>query len=134
MNAPTRALFVLPRGERGGFRASVRGHIFDLVDPGLGHALAPTPDDLFVVAVASKLAWSAQSSLRAQGLPDCVSVSANWPPRDELPSLADIDLAVTVAPRAEVATAALAAAFANYLAARCSGAPFVRIAVESVGL
>src|SRR5262249_1509324 len=70
------ALFVGPRGRGDGFRASVRGHMLELADPGDADGLAPTPDDLFVASIASELAWSARRFLRTRGLPDDVSVSA----------------------------------------------------------
>jgi hypothetical protein len=46
-------LFVIPCGRGDGLQASIRGHILDLADPNSGHALAPTPDDLFVASIAS---------------------------------------------------------------------------------
>jgi len=76
--APTSSngLFVIPRGRGDGFQASIRGHILDLADPNSGHALAPTPNDLFIASIASGLAWSARSFLRSHRLPDDVSVFA----------------------------------------------------------
>jgi uncharacterized OsmC-like protein len=127
-----RALFVIPRGRGEGLRASIRGHILDLADASSGHALAPTPDDLFVVSIASEFARSARRFLRASGLPDYVSVSATWRTHEDLPSLADIDLTVTVSRRAEAVSAALAAAFANSLAARSLAQPVVYISLEGV--
>jgi len=126
------ALFVIPRGRGDGFRASIRGHVLDLAEPSSGHALAPTPDDLFIVSIASELAWSARSSLRAYGLPDDVSVSATWRTREDLPSPADIDLSVTVSRRAEAVGAVLAAALANSLTARSPAESVVRISLEGV--
>jgi uncharacterized OsmC-like protein len=125
-------LFVIPRGRGDGFRASIRGHILDLADPGSGHALAPTPDDLLIVSIASELAWSARRFLRAYGLPDDVSVSATWRTHEDPPSLADIKLTVTVPKRAEAVSAALAAAFANSLAARSLAEHLVHISLEGV--
>jgi hypothetical protein len=125
-------LFVIPRGRGDGFRASIRGHILDLADPGSGHALAPTPDDLFVVSIASEIARSARRFLRASGLPDYVSVSATWRTNADLPSPADIDLTVTVSRRAEAVSAALAAAFADGFAARSLAEPVVHISLEGV--
>ena len=115
MPSSSRTLFVLPRGEGNGFRASVRGHILDLIDPG-SYALAPTTDDLFIVSIAASLAWAARSFLRAHGLPDYVSVSAEWSTRDDPSSPTDINLTVTVSKGAEAEGAALAAAFENSLA------------------
>ena len=109
--ASTHALFVIPRAHGDGFRASIRGHILELADPSSGHELAPTPDDLHVASIASELAWSAQRLLRAHGLPDHVSVSAEWQ-----------------ASAAEGASDALTAAFEQRLAARA--APALRVAVD----
>jgi uncharacterized OsmC-like protein len=126
-------LFVIPRGRGDGFQASIRGHILDLADPSSGHALAPTPDDLFIVSIASECAWSARKFLRAYGLPDDVSVSANWRTTHEDPSSpADINLTVTVSSRPEAMSAALAAAVANSLAARSLAEPVVHISFEGV--
>ena len=58
--APSGALVVSPHERRDGFWASIRGHVLDLADPHSGHALAPTPDDLFIVSIASELAWTAR--------------------------------------------------------------------------
>ena len=128
----SQALFVIPRGRGGGFQASIRGHILDLADPNSGHALAPTPDDLFMASIASELAWSARRFLRAYGLPDDVSVSATWRTQEDLPSLAGISLTVTVPRRAEAVGAALGAAFENSLAARSLAEPVVHISFEGV--
>jgi uncharacterized OsmC-like protein len=125
-----RALFVIPRGRGDGLRASIRGHILDLADASSGHALAPTPDDLFVVSIASECARSARRFLRASGLPDHVSVAATWRTSEELPSLADIDLTVTVSRRAEAVSSTLADAFAHSLAAHSLAQPVVHISLE----
>jgi hypothetical protein len=123
-------LFVIQRGRGDGFRATIRGHILDLADPSSRHALAPTPDDLFIVSIASEFAWSARRFLRAYGLPDAVSVSATWRTHGDLPGLADISLTVTLSRRAEAASASLAAVFANSLAARSLAEPVVHISLE----
>jgi uncharacterized OsmC-like protein len=133
--APTssQTLFVSPHARRDGFWASIRGHVLDLADPGSGHALAPTPNDLFIVSIASELAWTARTILRVHGLPDDVSVSANWRTQDEhgdRPSLADIDLTVTVSIDAKAASAALAAALENSLVARSLAEPVAHISWE----
>lgn len=133
VTAESRALFVSPHERRDGFWASIRGHVLDLADPSSGHALAPTPDDLFVVSIAAELAWTARRILRAQGLPDDVSVFATWRTRDEQEDragLADINLTVTTSRRAEAASATLAAAFENSLAARSLAEPVARISWE----
>ena len=102
--ASSNALVVSPHERRDGFWASIRGHVLDLADPHSGHALAPTPDDLFIVSIASELAWTARRILRMGGLPDRVSVSANWGTNADLPSLADIDLMVRMPRRANLNT------------------------------
>jgi uncharacterized OsmC-like protein len=130
--ASSHALFVIPRGRGDGFQASIRGHTLDLADPSLGHALAPTPDDLFIVSIASEIAWSARSFLRAYGLPDDVSVSAEWRTPEGMPGLADINLTVTVSRRAEAVGAALGAAFETNLAARFLSALVVHISFEGM--
>jgi uncharacterized OsmC-like protein len=123
-------LFVIPRGRGDGFQASIRGHILALADPNSGHALAPTPDDLFIASIASGLAWSARSFLRTHQLPDDVSVSATWRTHEGLPGLADINLTVTAPKNAEALGAALGAAFADTLAARSPSDPLIHISFE----
>jgi uncharacterized OsmC-like protein len=122
----SQTLFVIPRGRGDGLEASIRGHILELADPSSGPALAPTPADLFIVSIASELA-SARTFLRTNGLPDDVSVSTTWRMHEALPNLADIDLTVRVSRRAEAVRLALAAAFANTLAARSLAKPVVHI-------
>jgi hypothetical protein len=130
--APTsHALFVIPTRRGDGFRASIHGHMLELADP-TDHRLAPAPDDLLIVSIASDLAWSARRSLRAYGLPDDVSVSAKWRTPEDLPSVADINRTVTVSSCAEAVSAALAAAFENSLAARSLAEPVVHISLEGV--
>jgi uncharacterized OsmC-like protein len=98
-SASRQALFVTPSGRGDGFRASIRGHLLELADPSSGDALAPTPGDLFIVSIAADFAWSARRFLRAQGLPDDLSVSARWRTLENPSSLGDIHVTVTV-PRA----------------------------------
>jgi hypothetical protein len=129
--APGHSVFIVPRGEEQGFRANVRGHVLDLVDPS-SYALAPTPDDLFVVSIAASLAWSAQTLLHALGLPVYVSVSAEWPKDEDPPHPGDIALKVTVSKRAETISAELTAAFEKRLAKRFLAKPVVRLAFEGV--
>src|SRR5436305_3340492 len=124
------ALFVTRHERREGFWASIRGHVLDLADPNTGHALAPTPDDLLIVSIASELAWTARRILRAGGLPDDVSVSATWRTTTDPPSLADINLTVTMSRRAKAVSATLAAAFENSLAARSRAEPVAHISWE----
>ena len=111
------ALFVIPSG-RGGLWASIRGHVLELADPGSVHGLAPTPDDLFVASIASDLAWSARHFLRAHGLPDDVSVSAQSRRLEDPPSLADIRMTVTVSQTVAPMSDALEEALAERVAAR----------------
>ena len=85
------------------------------------------PDDLFIVSIASELAWTARRILRGSGLPDDVSVSTNWRTNADPPTLSDINLTVTVTRRAEAASGALAAALDNSLAARSFVEPVARI-------
>jgi hypothetical protein len=49
--------FVVPNKRGDGFRASVRGHMFELVDPESSLGLVPTPLDLLTAAIAADLAW-----------------------------------------------------------------------------
>jgi uncharacterized OsmC-like protein len=132
--APTSShtLFVIPRVRGDGFQASIRGHILDLADPSSGHALAPTPDDLFVVSIAAEVAWSARRALRAQGLPHDVSVSATWSASEAPPGLASIHLTVAVSGCPEAASAVLAGAFESRLARRSLGQHVVQISLEGV--
>jgi uncharacterized OsmC-like protein len=128
--APTsHALFIIPTKWGDGFKASIHGHTLELADP-TDRRLAPSPDDLLIASIASDLAWSARRFLRAHGLPDDVSVSARWQTTDGLTSLVDITLTVTVSTGAKAVSGALAAAFANSLAARSLGEPIVHISLE----
>jgi uncharacterized OsmC-like protein len=128
--APTsHALFIIPTRWGDGFKASIHGHMLELADP-TDHRLAPSPDDLLIASIASDLAWSARRFLRAHALPDEVSVSATWQTTEGPPSLGDITLTVTVSARATAVNRALAAAFANNLAARSLAEPVVHISVE----
>ncbi len=123
------ALFIIPTRWGDGFTASIHGHMLELADP-TDHRLAPSPDDLLIASIASDLAWSARRFLRAHALPDDVSVSARWQTTEGPPSLADITLTVTVSARATAVSGALAAAFANSLAARSVAEPVVHISLE----
>jgi uncharacterized OsmC-like protein len=129
--APTsHALFIIPTRRGDGFQASIHGHMLELADP-TDHRLAPSPDDLLIASIASDLAWSARRFLRAHGLPDDVSVTAKWQTTDGLPGLADVTVTVTVSTRAKAVSEALAAAFANNLAARTLAAePVIHISPE----
>jgi uncharacterized OsmC-like protein len=115
-------LFVTPeRG--GGLRASIRGHLLELAEPSPVHQLAPTPDDLFIASIASDLAWSARHLLRVHGLPDDVSVSAEWRRVENPPGLADVSMTVTVSETAEALSDALEHALAERVAARSLDEP-----------
>jgi hypothetical protein len=129
--ATSHALFVVPSGHGDGFHASIRGHMLELADPA-DHRLAPSPDDLLVASIASDLAWSARTSLRAHGLPVDVSVSAKWRRTEGLLGPAAVDLKVTVSRLTEAVGEALDAAFASSLAARSLGEPVVHISYEGV--
>ena len=119
-------VFIVPRGEGNGFRASVRGHVLDLVDPD-SYSLAPTMDDLLIVSIAAGLAWSTRSFLRAYGLPDYVSVSAERRTDEDRSSAWDISVTVTVSEPARASSAALAAALDESVAARLRTDPVIHI-------
>jgi hypothetical protein len=127
--AADHSLFITPRGEGNGFQARVRGHVLDLIDPA-SYALSPTTDDLFIVSLAGALAWSARSFLRAQGLPEYVSVSASWQTHDDPPALADIALTVTVSREAAAIQKELTSALETTLASRSRAQPVVRVSLE----
>jgi uncharacterized OsmC-like protein len=116
--SPMSAVFVIPTRRGDGLRASIRGHVLELADPNPGHGLAPTPDDLLIVAVASDLAWSARRFLRDQGLTDDVSVSAAWRTPENPPSLPDISVTVALPEAAETMSDALMTALEARVAAR----------------
>jgi hypothetical protein len=128
-SSSSHTLSIVPRGEGNGFRANVRGHVLDLIDPS-SYALAPTTDDLFTVSIAAALAWSARSFLRDQGLPDYVSVSAERRVSPDQSTPWDIRLTVTVSERAEAESEALAATFEKTLAARLAAEPVINISFE----
>jgi len=117
------ALFVVPRGRGDGFQARVRGHVLDLVDPSF-YALAPTADDLLIVSIASPLAWTARTFLRTRGLPDYVSVTAEWQTHD------DVNLTVTVSRGAEVVSDELTAALEHTVESRSPFTPVLHISFE----
>lgn len=116
------ALFVTP-AQGGGLRASVRGHVIELAEPNPVHPLAPTPDDLFIASIASDLAWSACHFLRAHGLADKVSVSAEWRRMESPPRVADVSVTVTVPETSEALSNALEATLAERIAARSLDEP-----------
>jgi hypothetical protein len=121
-------LFVTPRARQDGFQASVRGHRFNLVDPSSSHPLVPTPNDLFVVSSASELAWSGRRFLRANRLPEYLSVAAAW--HTDTAGISKIRLTVTMSDRAEAAADALGALFQEVLDARSRAEPTVNITFE----
>lgn len=118
VEAERNALFVIPSPRGDGFRASIRGHLLELADPSSGHALAPTPDDLLILSIASDFAWFAHRFLRASGLDDQVSVSARWQRLGSQPSLEAISVTVTVAQSVKPMSDALVAALKEKVAAR----------------
>jgi putative redox protein len=121
--AMRQALFVLPSRRGDGFRASIRGHLLELADPSPGHGLAPTPDDLLIASIASDLAWAARRLLRAQGLPDDVSVSAEWRTLENSPKVGDVSVTVTVSETLEAMSDALIASLMERVAARSLDEP-----------
>lgn len=124
-------LCVVPRREGGGFRANVRGHVLDLIDPG-SYAHAPTTDDLFVVSLAAALAWSARSFLRERNLPDYVSVSAERQTYED-PSIPwDISLTLTVSERSRAEGEALATTLEEGLAGRLATTPAIRVSFDGI--
>jgi uncharacterized OsmC-like protein len=117
------ALFVVP-GRRGDdFRASIRGHLLELADPNSGHGLAPTPDDLLILSIASDFAWAARRFLRAQGLLGDVTVSAAWRTLESPSRLADIRVTVSVPDSGETESDALMAVLEERVAARSLDEP-----------
>ena len=126
------SLSVVPRGRGGGFRATIRGNILELADPTHGDAFAPTPDDLYVAAIAAGFAWSARGILRASGLPEEVSVSTSWRTHEHPPGVVDLNVTVVVSRRAAVVKEALAAALDENVAARSLVKPVVHVSVEQV--
>jgi uncharacterized OsmC-like protein len=130
--APTsHALFIIPTRRGDGFRASIHGHMLELADP-TDYRLAPSPDDLLIASIASELAWSARRFLRACGMPDDVSVSAEWRRHKDAQRLDDLNLTVSVTSCADAVSTALAAAFENSLAARSLAKPVVHISLDGV--
>lgn len=125
------ALFVIP-GRGGDLRASIRGHLLELAEPSPVHRLAPTPDDLFIASIASDLAWSARHFLHARGLPDDVSVSAEWRRLENPPRLADVSMTVTVSETVGALSGALENALAERVAARSLDEP-PRLHLRCVG-
>ena len=116
------ALFVIS-GRRGGLRASIRGQLLELAEPTPGHRLAPTPDDLLIVSIASDLAWSARHFLHAHRLPDDVSVAAEWRTVENPPSMAEVSMTITLPETAEALSHALEATLAGRVAARSFDEP-----------
>ena len=125
------ALIVVP-GRGGGLRATIRGHLLEIAEPSPVHRLAPTPDDLFIAAIASDLAWSARHFLQAHGLPDDVSVFAEWRSVEHPPSLAEVSMAVTVSETAKALRDALEHTLTERLAARSLDDP-TRLHLHWVG-
>jgi hypothetical protein len=84
---------------------------------------APTPDDLFVVSIASDLAWFARGFLRARGLDEFVAVSAEWQARESEPASEELAVTVTVSRAVAEAEELLAAALMARFPARSHQAP-----------
>jgi hypothetical protein len=121
------AHFVVPNKRGDGFRASVRGHMFELVDPESTHGLVPTPLDLLTAAVAADLAWFARGLLRDHGLDDYVSVAARVRVSASPAEPGGVDVTVEVSRDATALEATLAAALEGRLAAHSSLSPQLRI-------
>lgn len=119
--------FVVPNKRGDGFRASVRGHMFELVDPESSLGLVPTPLDLLTAAIAADLAWFARSLLRDHGLDDYVSVAARVRPSGSPTEPGGVEVTVDVSRDAASLEAALAAALEGRLAAHSSLAPKLRV-------
>ena len=125
-------LFVIPRDRGNGFQASIRGHMLDLADPASGHVMAPTPNDLFVVAHASELAWCARRLLDVHGLSDGASVSAMWRTDGDLSAVAQFDLTLTLPSRAEELAGRVGLALNKSLAAGSVARPAVHIRFDQM--
>jgi hypothetical protein len=116
------SLFIVPTRRGDGFTANIRGRILELEDP-TDHC-APTPDDLVVLAVASDLAWFARRFLRSHGLAaGDVNVTAAWHTVTDPPTLADVNVTVTVPAMEEALNAALLAALEERAAPRSLNDP-----------
>jgi hypothetical protein len=116
-SSPRCALFVIPTRRGDGFRASIRGSMLDLADPGLGPRLAPTPDELLILSIASELAWSARRFLRIHALVGEISVSAEWQTHADQ-RVRGITVSVTVSNSSKATAAALSVALEDNLASR----------------
>jgi hypothetical protein len=113
-----------------GYQASIRGHLLNLADPGCGHALAPTPNDLLVVSRASELAWFTRTFLRSRGLPDTVGVTASWQTLTDLSGVADISLTLVVAKQVEAVGDDLMAGVERSVDARSVRSSVLQISFE----
>ena len=110
------ALFVVPNKHGDGFRATVRGHVFELADPEATHGLVPTPDDLLTAAVAADVAWFTRRFLRAHGHEDYVTVCARIGTPESAPGPDRVDVTVEVSGSAAALTGTLAAALEHRMA------------------
>jgi uncharacterized OsmC-like protein len=97
--------------------------LLELAEPSLVNRLAPTPDDLFIASIASDLAWMARHFLRAHGVSDDVSISAEWRTPENTPRLADISMTVTVSGTVEAIGDALEDALLERVGARSPSDP-----------
>ncbi len=93
--------------------------MLELPDPEGG--LGPTPEELFVVSVASDLAWSARAFLRDRELAGDVSVSASWRTPEQAAGPVAISLTVAVSLTRETTADALMAALEERIASRSLG-------------
>ncbi|HEX5094560.1 MAG TPA: hypothetical protein VFX21_01040, partial [Acidimicrobiia bacterium] len=111
------------------FRASIRGNVLELPDPAGGL----TPDDLFVVSVASDLAWLARGFLRDRDLADDVSVGASWRMPGNVSPLTELSLTIAVSVARQTAADALLAELEERVAPRSHGGT-LRVALVAGGL
>jgi uncharacterized OsmC-like protein len=97
--------------------------LLEVAEPSPVHRLAPNPDDLFIASIASDIAWSARHFLQGHGLPDDVSVSAEWRSLENPPRLTDVSMTVSVSETAEALSDALESTLAERVAARSLDEP-----------
>jgi hypothetical protein len=121
------ALFVGPYSGRDGFRASVRGRMLHLADPGSNQRLAPTPRDLVAAALASDVAWFARGFLRDREREDYVSVSVRTSTSAVLPAWCSFDVRVDVSVQAATIRMMLATALEERFATPWSKPPRIDV-------
>jgi hypothetical protein len=110
----SRSLFAIPRAPADGFPASIRGQVIDLADPQVDEQLGPTPNELFIVAGASDLAWSCRGLLRRHGLSERVWVCAAWDTADDRLEISTVHLTLTLPRGADSVVGALEPLFRHF--------------------